>query len=64
MIYKFIKLLFMFTKHGINPFLPVETNRHKMIERLSQKDKKWLVSNSNGAAKGYLAAMFDMEWEA
>ncbi len=40
-IYKFIKILLMFAKHGINPFLSVETNRHKMVERLSRIGIKW-----------------------
>ncbi len=60
-IYKFFKILFMFTKHGINPFRKVEANKEKMVKRLTAKDKIWIIDNSKGCTKYYLKNMFDME---
>lgn len=59
-VYKFLKILFIFTRHGINPFRPVDFNKEKMINRLSQKEKQWLADNSKGYAKYYLETMFDI----
>lgn len=61
-VYKFFKILFMFVKHGINPFLSVKKNKDKMIEKFSENDKKWLIDNAKGMEKEYIAAIFDMEW--
>lgn len=59
-VYKCIKLFFMFVRHGINPFLPVNTNKEKMVDRLSQKEKQWLADNAKGYGKYYLETMFDI----
>lgn len=59
-VYKCIKLFFMFAKHGINPFRSVYSNKDKMIDRLSQKEKQWLTDNAKGYGKYYLETLFDI----
>lgn len=59
-VYKFFKILFVFMRHGINPFKPVDSNKEKMVDRLSQKEKHWLADNAKGYAKYYLETMFDI----
>lgn len=59
-VYKFFKILFIFTRHGINPFRDVDTNKDKMIEKLTEKEKKWIIDNSKGYTKNWFKEMFEM----
>ncbi len=58
MIFKAIKILFIFIRHGINPFLSVEKNKEKMKRRFSEKEKQWIIDIAKGYAKEYLEKMF------
>lgn len=47
---KYIKLLFILLKHGINPFSKFGKNAYK-LNRLTNKDKIWIINNFNSYAK-------------
>lgn len=60
-IVKAIKIAFIFIKHGINPFIPVGKIMGKMKERLSEKEKKWIIDNASGYPKEYFQKSFEMQ---
>lgn len=51
--------LFIFIRHCINPFKPVVENVENMTEKLTWKEKQWLISKcKSGMYKSYLQERF------
>lgn len=60
-IIKAIKIAFIFIRHGINPFIPVGKIMGKIKDRLTDKEKKWIIDNAKGYPKEYFQKSFEMQ---
>lgn len=59
MLFKYIKILFIHLRHGINPFLPVFKNIEKASERLSENEKNFCINACKSECmKNYLRKAF------